>query len=254
LSESDLDTVVIAGLPIARLDTLQVVDRIFADLADGRGGWIVTANLDFMQRAYEDCEARNLYTRADLIVADGTPLLWAARLMGQPLPDRVAGSDLVWLFADRAARENRSLFLLGGDVDDATAASERLKERYPGLRIAGVASPRISSPPTNSELARIRDAVLADKPDLIYVGFGSPKQEQVIDALRPVLPSAWMMGCGISLSFIAGSRPRAPLWMQKTGLEWVHRMLSEPRRLAPRYMRNIPYAFRLLWNARSAVS
>lgn len=244
------ERVVIAGLPIARLNTKEVVDRIFGGLSSGRGGWIVTANLDFIQRASQDAYARELYSQADLIVADGAPLLWAARLMGRPLPDRVAGSDLVWILAERAAREDRSLYLLGGNGNDAHAAAEELKQRYPGLRISGVSNPWLSSPPTAAELSSVRDEILTAKPDLVYAGFGSPKQELVIKALRDDLPSAWLMGCGISLSFIAGSVPRAPVWMQKSGLEWIHRMLTEPRRLGPRYLRNIPYALKLLWNAR----
>lgn len=250
MDASGSERVVIAGLPVARLGTAEVVDRVFHALSGAQGGWVVTANLDFMQRAYEDPDSRELYSRADLIVADGAPLVWAARLMGKPLPDRVAGSDLVWLFAERAAREGRSLFLLGGDGEDGKVAAERLVERYPGLKIAGVASPKLSSPPTDSELKEVRELVAAARPDLVYAGFGSPKQERVIEALRPSLPGAWMMGCGISLSFMAGTVARAPRWMQNSGLEWLHRMLSEPRRLAPRYLRNIPYAFRLLWNAR----
>jgi N-acetylglucosaminyldiphosphoundecaprenol N-acetyl-beta-D-mannosaminyltransferase len=246
------ERVVIAGLPIARLNKGQVVDRIFSDLASGRGGWVVTANLDFMQRASENPEAKDLYARADLILADGAPLLWAARLMGHPLPDRVAGSDLVWTLAERAARENRSLYLLGGDGDDAKKAADELSRRYAGLRIAGVSSPWLSSPPTSAELESVREEILAAKPDLLYAGFGSPKQELVIESLRNALPSVWMMGCGISLSFIAGTVPRAPRWMQISGLEWVHRTLTEPRRLGPRYLRNMPYALKLLWNARIA--
>lgn len=244
------ERIVVEGLPIVRLSTDEVVDRIFADLAVGRGGWVVTANLDFMQRAGENPLARDLYSRADMIVADGAPLLWAARLMGQPLPERVTGSDLVWILAERAAREDRSLYLLGGDGDAAQVAAEKLRKRYPGLRIVGHSNPSLSSPPSPAELQSIREDVLAANPDLLYAGFGSPKQELVIKALRNDLPSVWMMGCGISLSFIAGTHPRAPRWMQMAGFEWVHRLLSEPRRLAPRYLRNIPYAIKLLWNAR----
>ncbi|MCP4904766.1 MAG: WecB/TagA/CpsF family glycosyltransferase [bacterium] len=246
--------VVIEGLPVVRMCEAQVVDKIFGDLSAGRGGWIVTANLDFMQRASEDPGARDLYSGADLIVADGAPLLWAARLMGCPLPERVAGSDLVWVLAERAALENRSLYLLGGDGEDASAAAEELRRRFPRLKIAGVSSPWLSLPPTAAELAAVCEEVVAAQPDLVYAGFGSPKQELVIEALRSDLPSAWLMGCGISLGFVAGTVPRAPRWMQKSGVEWVHRMWTEPRRLGPRYMRNIPYAIRLLWNARSRES
>ena len=244
------NALVLAGLPIARLRADQVLDAVFSALKKGLGGWIVTANLDFVQRANADTDALALYREADLIVADGAPLIWAARLMGRPLAERVAGSDLVWSLAERAALEGRSLYLLGGDGEDAATAAETLRTRFPELRIAGVSNPWLSSPPTATELEGVRRDVLAAEPDLLYAGFGSPKQELVIEALRDALPATWMMGCGISLSLIAGTRPRAPRWMQIVGIEWVHRMWSEPRRLGPRYLRNIPFAIGLLWRAR----
>ncbi len=244
-------TVEIAGLPIARLTTESLLDRIFRDLSVGRGGWLVTANLDFLQRAGADADARALYVQSDLIVADGAPLLWAARLMGEPLPERIAGSDLVYRIAERAAREDRSLYLLGGEGDSGPEAAAELKRLYPRLRLLGVSSPWLSSPPTPDELEPITRELRDLAPDLVYSAFGSPKQEHVIHALRPLLPGSWMMGCGISLSFISGDQARAPRWMQRAGLEWVHRMCSEPTRLGPRYLRNIPFGLKLLWESRA---
>jgi N-acetylglucosaminyldiphosphoundecaprenol N-acetyl-beta-D-mannosaminyltransferase len=249
------DTLCIDGLAIARLDTAQVVDHVFTDLAAGRGGWLVTANVDFVQRAVGDPAIGELYRKADLVVADGRPLLWAARAMGRPLPERVAGSDLVWLLAERAALEGRSLYLLGGDGDAAERAAAELCARWPKLRIAGCSSPRISSPVTPGELAPIREELTQARPDLVYVALGSPKQEYVIDLLRCDLPGSWMLGCGISLSFIAGDVARAPLWMQRAGVEWLHRLFQEPRRLGRRYLlHNLPFTVRLLWRARRARS
>jgi N-acetylglucosaminyldiphosphoundecaprenol N-acetyl-beta-D-mannosaminyltransferase len=249
------DTLCIGGLAFARLDAAQVVDRVFTNLGAGRGGWLVTANIDFLQRAIRDPAIGALYRKADLVVADGLPLLWAARAMGRPLPERVAGSDLVWLLAERAAPEGRSLYLLGGDGDAAEKAAAELCARWPELRIAGCSSPRISSPITPGELAPIREELTKVGPDLVYVAFGSPKQEYLIDLLRSDLPASWMMGCGISLSFIAGEIARAPLWMQRAGVEWVHRLSQEPRRLGRRYLlHNLPFTLRLLWRARRARS
>ncbi len=255
LTEHPLEVVCLGGLPIARMDRRQVVDQIFAALARGCGGWLVTANVDFVQRSVSDPALRALYREADLIVADGAPLVWAARLKGQPLPERVAGSDLIWMLAERAEREGRSLYLLGGAGRAAERAAERLVERWPGLRIAGLASPWISIPPTPKELGQISDELQRVSPDLICVAFGSPKQELVISALRSKLPGAWMMGCGISLSFVAGDVRRAPRWMRRAGLEWVHRLAQEPQRLAGRYLlKNLPFAVRLLLSARSSRS
>jgi N-acetylglucosaminyldiphosphoundecaprenol N-acetyl-beta-D-mannosaminyltransferase len=249
------DTLCIGGLAIARLDTAQVVDRVFADIADGRGGWLVTANIDFVQRAIRDPAMGDLYRKADLVIADGRPLLWAARATGRPLPERVAGSDLVWLLAERAALEGRSLYLLGGEGDSAERAAAELCARWPKLRIAGCSSPWISSPVTPEELAPIREQLARARPDLVYVAFGSPKQEYLIDLLRGDLPASWMMGCGISLSFIAGDIARAPVWMQRSGVEWLHRLFQEPGRLGGRYLlHNLPFTLSLLWRARRARS
>jgi len=232
----------VGALTLHRATRAQVVDAVFAALSRGEGGSVVTANLDFVQRAAEEPELAALYGRATLRVADGMPVLWLARLAGEPLPERVAGSDLVWSFAERAAREGRSLFLLGGSNGAAEAAKRVLNARFPALRIVGAVSPLVGSPPAAEDLAAVRDALIAARPDLVYCAFGTPKQEQVAALLAPSLPAAWWLGCGISLSFIAGEQTRAPAFMQRVGLEWLHRTAQEPGRLAHRYLiRNLPF-------------
>lgn len=241
----------LAGLPFAPWTAEAVVDHVFRALEAGRGGWLVTANVDFLLRATRDPATAELYRKADVIVADGQPLLWAARLQGTPLPERVAGADLVWGMARRAAATRRRLYLLGGAGDDAAAAADRLRRTVQGLDVAGWSSPQVALPPSPEEIAAIRSLLEAARPDLVYVALGSPKQEHVIAALRPHLPGAWMMGCGVSLSFVAGTLPRAPRWLQRLGLEWLHRLLQEPGRLARRYLwDDLPFTLALL--ARSA--
>jgi len=183
-------------------------------------------------------------------VADGMPLVWAARLQGDEVPERVAGSSMVALVAERAAVEQRSLYLLGGAPGAAARAAEILTGNLPALRVCGTSSPTLSLPPTPAELAPIREELQRLRPDILLVGLGSPKQEHLIQALRPLLPGCWMIGVGISFSFIAGDVRRAPRWMQKTGLEWVHRLAQEPKRLAHRYLvDDVPFAFSLFWHA-----
>jgi N-acetylglucosaminyldiphosphoundecaprenol N-acetyl-beta-D-mannosaminyltransferase len=167
-------------------------------------------------------------------------------LQGTPLPDRVAGSDLAWLVAERAAREGRSLYLLGGNPGSAEEAARRLVERWPKLRIAGTSSPSISEQPTPAELAVVRGALEKTRPDVVFVGLGAPKEERLIAALRPDFPVTWWIGVGVSLSFIAGDVKRAPVWMQRVGLEWFHRLVQEPRRLAGRYLvEDLPFVVQL---------
>jgi N-acetylglucosaminyldiphosphoundecaprenol N-acetyl-beta-D-mannosaminyltransferase len=247
-----LPTVNLLGMPLACVDENGLLDHMFSELGAGRGGWLITANLDFLRRYSKDPATRELYRSADVTVADGMPLVWASGLLGNPLPERVAGSALIYRFADYAARDGRSLYLLGGDPGAGEAAAKVLCERATGLRIAGHLAPRFSPVPTALELESTCAALHEAKPDLLLVGLGSPKQERLIHALRPRFPSMWMVGVGISFSFVAGHVERAPPWMRRTGLEWVHRFAQEPRRLARRYLlEDLPFAAelfaRVLW-------
>jgi N-acetylglucosaminyldiphosphoundecaprenol N-acetyl-beta-D-mannosaminyltransferase len=249
-TRDELPSVSLMGLRLARIDRQRLLDHMFASLQSGGGGWLITANLDFLRRYVGEKDMRVLYDAAEIRVADGMPLVWACRLQGQDLPERVAGSSLVWLMIERAAQEGRSVYLLGGAPGVNERASKILLDKYKSLKLCGSSSPRISNPPMAAEI----DGVLLDlhvaRPDLLLVALGSPKQEQLIHALRTQLPSTWMVGIGISLSFITGDVKRAPPWMRKMGIEWLHRMLQEPRRLAKRYLiEDLPFAIRMFPHA-----
>jgi len=245
-----LPTVSLMGLRLASIDRHALLDHIFTALAAGRGGWLVTANMDFVRRYVGDPVMRELYDAADLRVADGTPVVWACRAQGDRLPGRVPGSSLIWLLAERAAREGRSLYLLGGTETANRGAAEVLAKSYAGLKLCGRSSPRIASPPTPDDIARTVAELAAARPDILLVGLGSPKQEQLIRALRPRLPATWMIGVGITFSFVSGEIRRAPSWMRKSGVEWLHRLAQEPRRLAERYLlHDLPFAARLFAHA-----
>jgi N-acetylglucosaminyldiphosphoundecaprenol N-acetyl-beta-D-mannosaminyltransferase len=238
------------NLPLACVTRDEVVNLIFDALSQRRGGWLVTVNVDRMRRYCLDPQLGHLCSGADLVVADGMPVLWASRLRRTPLPDRVAGSDLVWLLAERAAGSGRSLYLLGGVAGAADGAAQRLRHRWPALRIAGTSEPTVSSVPTADELDALRSSLAEAQPDIVYVGLGAPKEERVIGALRGDFAGAWWIGIGISLSFMAGAVPRAPRWMQRAGLEWLHRMIQEPKRLTRRYLvDDLPFLFQLLVRA-----
>jgi N-acetylglucosaminyldiphosphoundecaprenol N-acetyl-beta-D-mannosaminyltransferase len=238
-------------MPLARTTRSELAEHVLRESENGRGGWIITANVDHLQRFASEPVTAAMCRRADCIVADGVPLLWACRLRGRPLPERVAGSDLVWLLAERAAERRRSLYLLGGDPGTAEAAAGTLRARFPELRIAGFSSPAVAAPPTAAQLADVGGVLAACAPDIVYVALGAPKQELLIDSLRARFPKTWWIGVGISLSFISGQVKRAPAWMQRLGLEWLHRLAQEPRRLGSRYLtRNLPFTVGLL--ARSA--
>ena len=204
-----------------------------------------------------DPRVRGYLDDADLIVADGMPLVWASKLTGTPLPERVAGSSLIWSLSGGLGRDGRSVFVIGGDParprrrTAPTRAADRLAAACPGLRIAGTLLPgvRLRAGPGGVRRRPSPRSVEA-KPDLVFVGLGFPKQERVISRLRAELPRTWFIGCGAAINFVAGDVDRAPRWMQRTGLEWAHRLGTEPRRLAGRYLEHdAPYALRLLAGA-----
>lgn len=228
------------GMPIADIDTEGLLDHMFDGLEAGRGGWIVTANLDILRRFVLDPASRELYGNADLIVADGMPLVWASQLRHEPLPERVAGSSMTVDLLRRAAQTGRTVYLLGGKGDVAERARAAAERDMPGLRIVGTHAPFISSPITPAETDAIAEEIdkAGEAPDIILVGFGSPKQEHAIAALRTRYPGAWFIGIGITFSFLCNETRRAPVWMQRTGLEWLHRMTQEPKRLTTRYLRD----------------
>jgi len=225
----------------------ECVDHVMVALDHGLGGWIATANLDHLLRLRRSEDFRRAYEGASMVVADGMPLIWASRLQGTPLPERVAGSDLIYSLTAAAARDGRSVFFLGGNPGSAEAAAAKLCELSPGLQVRGTCCPPMGfdqQPALVEELS----AMLAESgADIVFVALGSPKQELLIERIRSVLPNAWWIGVGISFSFVAEEVVRAPRWMQRLGVEWVHRLAQEPGRLWNRYLvQGLPYAGRLM--------
>jgi len=239
------------GLAVDRITEDETVDAALAGLRAGRGGWICPANLDVLRQVTRAPDIGALVGQADLVVADGMPLLWASRVQGAPLPERVAGSSLIRTLPAAAARHGRSVFLLGGAPGVADDAAATLCEELPELRLAGTYCPPEGFERSDRELATLEEALRAASPDLVFVALGFPKQEQLIVRLRALLPGAWFVSVGASLGFVSGTLARAPRWMQDVGLEWLHRLAHEPRRLARRYLvEGIPFLLRVL--ARSA--
>ncbi|HEX5996083.1 MAG TPA: WecB/TagA/CpsF family glycosyltransferase [Jiangellales bacterium] len=242
-----LQRIVLQGVGFDPLQEHDVVQRVLSALSSRQGGQIITPNVDILRRVVLEPESRHHVESATLVVADGKPLVWASRIAGTPLPARVPGSDLIWSLSGAMARENRSVYLLGGPPGTASRASDMLRERFPELRIAGHLSPPFGFESAGERYDEMCDEVVAAQPDLIFVGLGFPKQERVIARLRPRLAATWFMGCGAAIGFVAGVHQRAPIWMQNAGLEWVHRLVAEPQRLMRRYLvHDLPFAAGLL--------
>jgi N-acetylglucosaminyldiphosphoundecaprenol N-acetyl-beta-D-mannosaminyltransferase len=235
------------GVPIHVLDEAASVSAIIEALEVGDGGWVITYNSDILRRFTRDPAFAELAREATLNVADGMPLVWAARLAGVRLPGRVCGSDLLSSLSARAAHAGRSIYLLGGNPGTAEASARLLGHRHPALKISGHLCPPFGFERDPAAVAAVVEAVAGATPDIVFVGLGSPKQDQLIQHLRRDLPGAWFLGVGVAFSFMAGDVPRAPGWMRATGLEWLHRMLQEPARLFRRYViHDAPYVAGLL--------
>ncbi|MBN1946770.1 MAG: WecB/TagA/CpsF family glycosyltransferase [Bradymonadales bacterium] len=249
-SEPSLPRITLSGLRLHAITMDRCVGHILDEIQQGHGGWVATPNIDHLRRLLRDRSFARLVETASLVVADGMPLLWAARLQGTPLPERVPGSDLIWRLSGAAASRGLSVFLLGGAPGTARAAAEVLRSRYDGLRIAGTCCPEPGFENDPTRMEAIKGALLAAVPDIVFVALGAPKQERLIVELRGLLPGCWWIPVGISFSFVAGEVSRAPKWMQRSGLEWVHRLFQEPRRLARRYLlEDLPFAIPFLWSA-----
>jgi N-acetylglucosaminyldiphosphoundecaprenol N-acetyl-beta-D-mannosaminyltransferase len=239
------------GTPIGVVTEADAVRAIVDAAEAGAGHWTITANLDHLRRYHRDAVQKGLIDEADLVVADGMPLVWASRLAGEPLPERVSGSSMVWSICEAASARRQSVFLLGGDPCVAERAAEVFRERYPGLEIAGTACPPVGFENDERELDRIQRQVTAAAPQIVFVALGFPKQDLLIRILRSSLPQASFLGVGISLSYATGDLSRPPGWICQIGLEWAYRLAQEPTRiLARRYIVNgMPFALRLMASA-----
>lgn len=237
-------------MPIDPVTQRQAIDHLLGAVARGQGGRVITPNLDQLRLYHERPELRGMYEQADLVLADGMPLLWAGRLQSTRLPERVAGSELIYTLSAAAAAAGRSIYLLGGNPCVADLAGQVLSKLYPGLRVAGSHCPPFGFEKDDAEMRTIKESLASARPDIVYVGLGFPKQERLIEAVRDVLPASWFLGVGVSFSFVAGEIRHAPRWMRKIGFEWVHRLVQEPGRLFKRYViHDIPFAIRLLAHA-----
>jgi N-acetylglucosaminyldiphosphoundecaprenol N-acetyl-beta-D-mannosaminyltransferase len=233
-----LKRIAILGVPIDNLsmdETIEALDRLIE--TDGFHQ-IATANVDFLMKAIGDEELMDILQRCDLVLPDGMPLVWASRIMGTPLKERVAGADMLPRLAELSQRKGRRLFLLGATEERSVHAAAWIMKNYPGAHIAGRYSPPFGSI-DDMDHAGILKMIEQSDADILLVAFGNPKQEKWIAMHRSRLHVPVCIGVGASLDFLSGTHKRAPEWMQRTGLEWMHRLCMEPGRLSTRYSGNL---------------
>ena len=248
LSPGNLPSVVLLGVRLHSVTSREAVDHIAHALDANRGGWVFTPNLDIVRMLVSDPEYVRTTARATLRLPDGMPLIWASRLQGTPLKERVAGSEIIWPLCERAARDGRRVFLLGGNPGVAEGAAKRLVETYPHLRIVGTECPPLGFEKNPAYLRQLESQLVEAAPDICFVGLPAGKQDRLIRQMIDRLPHTWFLGVGVTFSFVVGEVRKAPPWVRRAGMEWLYRLAQEPRRLGRRYLvLGIPFAFKLLF-------
>ena len=209
-------------------ETLNAVDEF---VASGRPHQHVVVNVDKLVKARRDPELRRIINECALVNVDGMPVVWASRLLGKPLKERVAGIDLFEALMARAAQRNWRVFLLGARDEVVAGVKEIYEQRYPGLVIAGYRNGYWKPEQEAGVVAQIRAA----RPDILFVAISSPKKEQFLGTYQAQMRVPFAMGVGGTFDVATGGVRRAPVWMQRAGLEWFYRFLQEPRRMFHRY-------------------
>jgi N-acetylglucosaminyldiphosphoundecaprenol N-acetyl-beta-D-mannosaminyltransferase len=235
MSDWNRRSVAVLGVPFDNVTMHEAIDVIEEKIEERGFHQVATANVDFVINAMHDQSLQEMLCSCDLIVPDGMPIVWASRLMGCRLKERVSGIDMVPRLAELAARRGWGMFLLGASEPSSRAAAEVLSRRFPRLRIVGRYSPTVSDL-ADMDHEEILSRIERAQPHILLVAMGHPKQERWLAMHRDRLKVPLCMGVGASLDFLAGAVSRAPVWMQRTGFEWLYRAAQEPQRLAQRYM------------------
>lgn len=214
----------------------EAIDKAEELIIKKKPSYVVTPNVDHIVKLETDKEFQDVYKNADLILTDGMPLIWISKMKGNPIKEKISGSDFFPKLCERASEKGYSLFLLGAAEGVADKAAKNLKEKYNGLNIVGTYSPSYGFEKKDEEIKEIIKMVNAVKPDILAVGLGAPKQEKFLYKYRNDLSVPISLAIGASIDFEAGNINRAPRWMQNCGLEWFYRLLKEPKRMFKRYI------------------
>ncbi len=233
----------IIGTRINNLDMTGVLAQLERLIALGTPSQVITANVDQLVTKRKDAEIERIFRAAALIVADGVPLLWAARFLNTPLPERINGTDLLEKICELAIQRGFSVFLLGGMEGVAANAALNLQKWFPGLKVSGTYSPYHGFENDAEENKKIVSLLTEKKADILFTSLGFPKGIKWIDRYLPVCGIPLGIEVGASFVFVSRRIKRAPHWMQNRGLEWFWRLIHEPRRLWKRYLINDPPFF-----------
>jgi N-acetylglucosaminyldiphosphoundecaprenol N-acetyl-beta-D-mannosaminyltransferase len=242
-SGTPAEKVVLFGVPVDNLTLRETVDRIEEMIRSGHSHQHVVINVDKIVKLQRDAELRRAVLDCDLISADGQPIVWASRVLDKPLKERVAGLDLFAAVIGRCAERGFRPYLLGARQEVVEKAADILKSRHAKLELAGWRNGYWSA----DEEARVVAEIKSARPDALFVAMSSPKKELFVRKWKAELQVPFVMGVGGTLDVVAGLVRRAPGWMQRCGLEWLYRLIQEPRRMWRRYLVEDMTFFALLW-------
>lgn len=231
-----IEQVSLLGITIHNISMQEALSEIEQLIEQNKKGLVITPNAHHMNIIHKDKEFRRLYREADLVLTDSMPLVWASKILGNPLKERVAGSDIFPTFCKVASQKKFKIFLLGSEPGIAQKAASILENQNPGLSIVNTYSPPIGFENDPQENEKIFKMINQAEPDVLFVGLGSPKGEKWSWIHKNEINSSVIICVGAAFDFIAGKSKRAPHWMHKLGLEWLHRFMKEPKRLWKRYL------------------
>lgn len=214
-------------------------------------GYVITPNTDQIVRMEKDDYFRTICEQSELLLVDGHPLMWISRFYKRPFKEKICGSDLVPVLCRLAAQKGYSVFLLGAAPGVALKAAKRLQQDYPGLKVAGVYSPPPGFEKDPEEMRRINMILKESHADMLFVGMGVPKQDIFIYENKDIYRIPMSFSVGGTIDFLAGEQKRAPKWVSRIGMEWLYRLLHDPRRLFKRYLIDDIGIFRLVLKYRN---
>ena len=232
-------------VPFDLVTLRQSLDHIGRLIESGQPSYVITANLNYVMLHYQNEDLQTVTEDADLILADGQPIVWRSMIDSEPLPERVAGSEMIFDLAERASQNDWGVYFLGGEEGVGQQCADKLVELYPGLRVAGIESPPFREL-TSDEQAEQDQRIQQSGAQILLVAFGQPKGERWIHQNYKRLGVPVSIQLGASFDFIAGTAKRAPIIYQRLGMEWGYRMFSDPKRLVRRYIANAVFLVQAL--------
>ncbi|MEO1265855.1 MAG: WecB/TagA/CpsF family glycosyltransferase, partial [Pseudomonadota bacterium] len=225
----------ILGVPVSVVDMTTAIERIGGWIARKEARYVCVSDVHSVMRGHDDPDHMAALADADMVTPDGTPLVWVSRLRGNTEIRRVCGPDLMLEICKASEASGWRHYFYGGTEATGASLSEKLATYYPGLNICGSYAPPFR-PLSAEETEAALDHIRASRADIVWVSLGCPKQERWMHEMSARLPGMTLIGVGAAFDFHSGNVKRAPVWMQRNGLEWLHRLMSEPRRLWRRYL------------------